>query len=235
MMPTLCACPGAIARGRDRRHRARAQRRDRATVDQRQRLAALGAADDDRAVARPAGRSLSCRERSDPLDDRQAVAAGGHGTEVAARRRVEIHLRRHHPIAAGEALEALCHAVDRVLGRDRGEHRVVVDQADRRHARPGYQMASSSTEPTPSCSAARNQPLTTETSSAGGAVVSARNRSIAAITAAASSGDGSGERLYEPLSRHLGDQATSHPLGRGGAASFAYEKKARTSARSTLS
>ena len=38
-------------------------------------------------------------ERGHPLQQREALAARGHGAEVAVRRRVEVDLRRHRPLA----------------------------------------------------------------------------------------------------------------------------------------
>ena len=62
---------------------------------------------------RQPGRRVA-RERGDPLEDREARALGRHGAEVAARRRVEVGLRRHLPAAARVLDEAVAHALDRV-------------------------------------------------------------------------------------------------------------------------
>ena len=79
-------------------------------------------------VGRPARRVAG--ERRDPLDDREPVAHRRHGAEVAPRRALEVDLRRHPPLAAGVAHEAVAHALDRGLGADRGEHGGVIDHRD---------------------------------------------------------------------------------------------------------
>ena len=122
--------------GRDRGDRARAQRRHRPCVEQRERLAGarVGQADEpdhgrQRVLARVAG------EARDPLEHRQVAPERGHRPEVAVRRAVEIDLRRHAPLPAVVTHEGVAHALDRALRRHGGADRVVVQDGQGRHGR----------------------------------------------------------------------------------------------------
>ena len=134
--PTIPTVRGVLARELlrgDGRHRARPQRGDRAHVDQRERLAGLGARDADHPHhhRQPARRVAG--ERRDPLQDRQPAALRRHRAEVAVGRHVEVDLRRHPPLAARVADEAVADALDRLERRDRREHGVVVEDRDLGH------------------------------------------------------------------------------------------------------
>ena len=63
-------------------------------------------------------------------------ALGRHRAEVAVGRRVEVDLRRHHPLAARVLHEAVANALDRVERRDRPQHGVVVERGDLGHRAP---------------------------------------------------------------------------------------------------
>ena len=116
---------------RDRGRAARPQGGDRRALDQGELLARRGVGDQDRAADdRQAPRAVA-GERGDPLEDRQAVAAGGHRPEVAAGRRLDVDLRRHLPLARGVPLERVAGALDRGRGVDRLEHGRAGDDGNR--------------------------------------------------------------------------------------------------------
>ena len=106
-------------------------------VEDREKLAGLGARDKERAGddRQPARRVA--RERRHPLEDREPLAAGRHRPEVAVRRRVDVGLRRHDPFAGVVALERDPRPLDRLGGRNGGEDRFGIDHADLGHASAG--------------------------------------------------------------------------------------------------
>ena len=131
-IPTVRAS-GRERLGRDRRDRAGPQGGDRPRVEQHQRLAGGGVRQADHAGHRRQPLGRVARERRDPLDQRQPVAAGRHRPEVAVRRALQVDLRRHHPVARVMAQERLPDAVDRLARGDRREHGVVVENRDLGH------------------------------------------------------------------------------------------------------
>ena len=74
-------------------------------------------------------------ERGHPFQQRQSVPERRHGTEIAERRALQIHLRRHRPVAGVEAQQRLAHPLDRHPRRDGLQHGVVVEDGKLGHVR----------------------------------------------------------------------------------------------------
>jgi hypothetical protein len=106
---------------------------DRAYVNQRERLAVRHRGDADHPHHHGQPRLGVTRERGDPLEDREAGSLRRHRAEVAVRRGVEIGLRRHLPLVAGVLDEAVPDALDRLLGLDRLEDRLLWEHEDFGH------------------------------------------------------------------------------------------------------
>ena len=119
--------------GSHRRHGPGAKRGHRLHVDERGHGPGVGIGHADHTVhhGEPAGGVL--RERRGPLEDREPGATGGHGPEVAVRRRVQVDLRRHDPLAAGVPNEPVPDQLHRLGRRDRLEDGVVFEQRELGH------------------------------------------------------------------------------------------------------
>ena len=121
--------------GRDRGRCAGTKRGHRPRVEQRDRLAALGVRDHHDAGHGRQATPWVPGKGGDPFEDCEPFAAHRHRAEVAVRRARQVELRRHLPLAPGEADEALAHTLDR-LGRGHGgEHGVVIEHGYLCHAR----------------------------------------------------------------------------------------------------
>ncbi len=104
--------------GRKHRRRAGPKRRHRARVEHGTQHAVRGVGDEDEPHHRREPRGRVPRKRRHPLQERVPATERRHGTEVAGRIGVHVHLRRHRPLAACVRDERVANRLERALRRD---------------------------------------------------------------------------------------------------------------------